>query len=95
MELKFVESNALGKTKAWESEFEATADFNLHIERPKGGMVYFYQKTAGTGYAHVDNVPWMSGKNAIDLDFTALVYPKWIKIVTEVEPTLAVVTFAQ
>lgn len=90
MELTFTKNEKAG---TYVAEFEATADFNLHIERTKGGRIFFYQRTAGTGYAHVDNVPWQDGKDSIDLDFTALIYPKFIKVVSEVEPSLAVVTF--
>lgn len=90
MELTFVESNALGKVKAWECEFEVTADFNLHIEREKGGRILFYQKSQGAGgWAHIDDMGWQDGKPSIDYDFTALVYPKMIKIVSESEPTFA------
>lgn len=95
MELTFIKSNALGKTNAWECEFEATADFNLHIERPKGGMIYFYQRTAGASYSIVDNVPRQVGKDAIDLDFAGVIFPKSIKVISETEPSLALVTFAE
>ena len=40
----------------WEAEFEATADFNIHLEREKGGVFRVYQRTAGSQYALVDEV---------------------------------------
>ena len=94
MELNFVQSSEVfGKnTLAWETEFEATGDFNLHVERNKGGDILVYQRTAGSGYAIVEEFRGMDNKPAIDLDFTSVVYPKFIKIVSESQPTYATVT---
>jgi hypothetical protein len=95
MELTFKQSSQLfGKEYGYEAEFEATADFNLHIERKAGGALLFYQKGIADGeYDIVDNDGYFRHKAVIDLDFTALVYPKWIKVVSEVEVTMGVVTF--
>lgn len=94
MELNFVQSSEVfGKnTLAWETEFEATGDFNLHVERNKGGDILVYQRTAGSGYAIVEEFRGMDNKPAIDLDFTSVVYPKFVKIVSESQPTYATVT---
>lgn len=73
------------------AEFEATADFNLHIERNKGGNILLYVRTQGGGYDIVDDFGVQKHQGVIDYDCTALVYPKWIKIVSEVEPTYAAV----
>lgn len=91
MELKFEKVKNL-----YVAEFEATGDFNLHIERVSDGRFLVHQKSvAGGEYDIVDTVSYMDldHKAVIDLDFTALVYPKWIKVVSESEPTLGVVTF--
>lgn len=79
----------------WIAEFEVTADFNLHIEREKGGDILLYQKTSGEGYDIVDGFGVQRHQGVIDIDFAALIYPKWIKIVSESEPKVGVVTFAQ
>lgn len=94
MELNFVQSSEVfGKnTLAWETEFEATGDFNLHVERNKGGDILVYQRTAGSGYAIVEDFRGMDNKPAIDLDFTSVVYPKFVKIVSESQPTYATIT---
>lgn len=94
MELNFVQSSEVfGKnTLAWETEFEATGDFNLHVERNKGGDILVYQRTAGSGYAIVEEFRGMDNKPAIDLDFTSVVYPKFVKIVSESQPTYATIT---
>jgi hypothetical protein len=95
MELTFKQSSQLfGKEYGYEAEFEATADFNIHIERVSGGRFLVYQKSvADGGWDIVDGLGHKDHKAVIDLDFTALVYPKWIKVVSEVEVTMGVVTF--
>lgn len=77
--------------KNFVAEFEATADFNLHIERNKGGDILLYVRTQGGGYDIVDDFGVQRHQGVIDYDCSALVYPKWIKIVSEVEPTYAAV----
>lgn len=79
--------------EAFVAEFEATGDFNLHIEKPDGWIV-IYQRTAGNGWDRIRGIRDLEYNRVIDYDFTALVYPKSIKIECEVEPTLAVVTLA-
>lgn len=78
---------------AWVAEFEATADFNLHIERDKGGNLMLYQRTNGGGWDIVNDFA-NPRFGAIDYDCAALIYPKFIKVVSEVEPTYAAVTSA-
>ena len=94
MEITFIESNLeIGKKKAWECEFAAQDDFNLHIERVEGGRFLVYQKSVEDGeYAIVDGIVRHDHKDVIDLDMTALVYPKWIKVVSESEVTSAYLT---
>ena len=86
MELNFTKEHG-----GWVSEFEATADFNLHIEGVYEGDVSIYQRgTAGGGYAFVkDSRPAPSAGTVYDYDFTSLVYPKFIKVVCPSEPTYA------
>lgn len=82
-----------GKDAAYVSEFEVTADFNLHIERKAGGRFLVYQKSVADGkYDLVDDLGYKDHKAVIDLDFTALVYPKFIKVVSEAEVTMGIVT---
>lgn len=89
MELTFQKS-----ADRWIAEFEAHADFNLHLEGVLGGDILVYQRTAGSGYAYVnDATPIPSYANVYDYDFTGVVFPKSIKVVSETMPTMAVVTF--
>ena len=77
------------------AEFEATGDFNLHIERVSDGRFLVHQKSVADGeYDIVDTVAYMDldHKDTIDMDFVALVYPKWIKVVSEAEVTMGIVT---
>ena len=80
----------------WVSEFEVSADFNLHIEGVLEGNVKVHQRGTSTGeYAYVrEATPYPSFANVYDADLSALVYPKWIRVVCNVKPTKAVVTMA-
>lgn len=89
MELKF---NSNGG--AFIAEFVATSDFNLHIEKPSGA-IYVFVKSVENGKYDSANLHIPAGDSVIDYDFIASVYPKYIMVKSEVEPTLAVVTFAQ
>ena len=95
MELSFKQSSqTFAGELAYETEFSAEADFNLHVERKRCGRILFYQKTSENGnFAIIDGLRNLDAKGVIDIDFTALIYPKTIKIVSESEPTLAVVTY--
>lgn len=77
------------------AEFVATADFNLHIEKSSGDF-RIMQKTVENGlYDYIDGLYIPAGNPVIDYDFVASIYPKYIKIVSESEPTMAIVTFVQ
>lgn len=97
MELVFKRSEQeFAGNPAYEVEFNATADFNLHIERPSGGRFLVFQKSVANGkYDIVDGIGYKDHRDVIDIDFVGAVYPKWIKVVSEVEPTMAFVTFAE
>jgi hypothetical protein len=86
MEIKFTKNG-----EKFVSEFTATADFNLHLEGVVEGKVKVYQRsTAGGEYAYVRAAtPYPSFSKVYDYDFSALVYPKYIKVVTDVEPEYA------
>ena len=88
MELTFFKSN----TKSWVAEFEVTSDFNLHIEKAERGELRVYQKTAGNKYAEINTPSDLVDNKVVDCDFSGSVYPKRIKIVSEIEPTYAEVT---
>lgn len=73
----------------WVAEFEATADFNLHIERASSGTIGLYQRTTTTGdYAPIQGAVLQLGKT-FDADFIGVIYPKYIKVVSSVEVTNA------
>lgn len=89
MELTFEKQNNF-----YVSEFQITSDANLHIEKSTGKLQLF-QRTIGAGdYAEIkdfDTSDYDSDK-IIDIDFQALVYPKWIKIKSAVKPLIATIT---
>ena len=78
----------------WTAEFTASDRFNIHIEGVQEGNVRIYQKGTEVGeYAYIRTAtPYPSFSNVYDKSFAALVYPKWIKVVCDVEPSKAVVT---
>lgn len=78
------------------AEFEATSRFNLHLERPASGSIYMKQKTVKDGsYVIVKDFGWnRDGDLIIDADCgQGAVYPKWIRLESAVEPSVAEVTF--
>lgn len=92
MELKFTRKDGV-----WVSEFEASADFNLHIEGVLDGNVKVFQRGTPAGeYAFVRGAtPYPAYDKVYDMDFAALVYPKYIKVTCETEPTYAEMTEAE
>ena len=77
--------------------FEAPGDFALHIERDELGPVTIGTSTVqGADFALVDDFPTTArNKRVIDYDFAGVIYPKYIKVTSSTEPTLAVVTIAE
>lgn len=80
----------------WEATFTASADFNLHLERPTAGLLVAQQRTTEAGeYANVSEFNGQDFKNVIDATFIHDGFPKSIKILSENQPTMAVVTFKE
>lgn len=76
--------------------FEATSDFNLHLEKVKKGVVNFYQKSIKDGeYDRFKDLKFDYDDLVLDADCTALVYPKYIKIIAYTDISKAVVTFIE
>ena len=90
MELNFAKKN-----NVWEAEFEATGDFNIHIEGVVEGNIAVYQRTTTSGeFALVRGSQiYPSYGKVYDLDFSGVVYPKTIKVACVTEPISGVVTF--
>ena len=77
--------------KRFYTEFKLTKDANLHLEFKKGTSINIYQNTIDGGkYDYVEGSSEYFG-DVIDIDITALVYPKMIKVVSQIEPTYAAV----
>lgn len=76
-------------------EFEALSDFNLHLQRKSKGSLKVCQRGVPTGdYVTSFSKNILDGRPVIDYDFGALVYPKWIKVVSGSEVIVGEVTFA-
>lgn len=81
--------------KHYEAQVEVTSDFNLHIERDTAGYLILQVRTTNSGrYDRVRDFNVANLDPVVDYDFSALVYPKTIRIESEVEPTMAEITFA-
>ena len=89
MNLTFIKSN-----DRWLAEFKVSAEFNLHIEGVKQGNISLFQRTIENGaYAYISNaVPTPTSGIIYDSDFSATIYPKYIRVSCATEPTMAVVT---
>lgn len=73
------------------AEFTATQDFNLHIEKQSQGRTFVYQRTTDSGeYASLDYYGNYLGNQIVDADFSALIYPKHIRVVCEQPMTVRV-----
>ena len=93
MELTFVQSGQENGKPLYVAEFEVGAEFNLHIERASEGRLRVYQRTSASGkYAPVDSFGYQDNKAVIDYDFSGSIFPKRIRVTSEVQPTLAIVT---
>ena len=90
MELNFTKKN-----QKWEAEFDATGDFNIHIEGVNDNNVMVYQRTSPSGnYALVRaSQLYPSYGKVYDVDFTGVVYPKSIMVSCATEPAVGIVTF--
>jgi hypothetical protein len=91
MELVFVKDGS-----KYVAEFEATNDFNVHIEKAGSGYLYAQQRTTNNGeYDSIRGASFAPSDSVVDVDFIGSVYPKHIRIVSQVAPTLATITFME
>lgn len=105
-DLNFVKNE---DTQKYVAEVVVNADFNIHLERTSGGGLEIYQKNGeytevvdgrtaterGFDVVAVPNtVPYNSGI-IFDYDFSALVYPKTIRIESGSEVTSGILTEAE
>lgn len=77
------------------ADFTANADFNLHIEQETKGFVDVYQSGISDGKYDMVKALSHTYNEVVDVDCTALIYPKYIRVVLRNEPNKAVVTFAE
>ena len=88
--MKDIQFTKQGKT--YVAEFEVNADFNLHIEKSQSGYLYMQQRSTSGKWDSVRNFQATDSDYIVDYDFTALVYPKQIRLVSEYVPTMCVLT---
>ena len=89
MQLEFVK-----RGNNYEAIFEVTSDFNIHIELNKPSYLGVYQSSIQNGeYSFATEYKLNDIQKIYDIDFGALVYPKWIKVVSGSEVIKGEVTF--
>lgn len=104
--LTFVQNE---NTQKYVAEAVVNANFNIHLERPEGGVLQLFQKNGeyteaidsrtaterGFDTVSVPNtVPHNAGK-IFDYDFDGLVYPKTIRIESGSAVTIGILTEAE
>lgn len=91
MEINFTKQNGV-----YVAEFVVTGNFNIHMERVDDGLIRIMQRSSDEG-EYVDFFS-TSGENQLknfDCDFGALVYPKYIKLISGTQVTKCEVTIAE
>jgi hypothetical protein len=86
MELEFQKINSM-----YVAEFKATSDFALHIEKEGGSLSAFVSSVEGGKYDLINEFGKHTYGNCVDYDFISVIWPKWIKIKSNVLPSVATV----
>lgn len=81
--------------EVYRGEFTVTSDFNIHIEKETAGDCYLYVKGVADGeYASAVFPSNYLFNKIIDFDLSALVYPKYVLIQSDVPVDKCVVTMS-
>ena len=73
------------------AEFQATSDFALHIEKGKGSLVVSQKSVEVGEYDIVKGLYVHPCDRCVDVEFKRGIYPKWIKIASNILPSVAIV----
>lgn len=88
MQLEFVK-----RGNNYEAIFEVPSDFNIHIELNKPSYLEVYQSSIQNGeYSFATEYKLNNIQKVYDIDFAALVYPKYFKVVSGSEVIKAFIT---
>ena len=86
MELQFQKINNM-----YVAEFKATSDFALHIEKQGGSLSAYVSSIEGGRYDFINDFSKHTYGDCVDYDFISVIYPKWIKIKSNVLPSVGIV----
>lgn len=88
MELNFTLENGL-----YVATFTATTNFNIHIERESRGLLGILQTSVeNSQYSHIiEHKPFLQNK-VFDCDFSGVIWPKYIKIISDTEIDKCIIT---
>jgi hypothetical protein len=89
MELNFKKSD-----NVYVAEFQADGDFALHVEKGKGSLVVYQRSVERGEYDVVRGLDVNVNDTCVDVDIVGAVFPKWIKVESNIMPTRAEVVFA-
>lgn len=79
--------------EVWTAEHRVEADFNLHLEKPGGSSVQLYQTTVeGRAWDPIKEADIKEFEAVADIDFSGIIYPKWIRIEATDSNITAIVT---
>lgn len=83
------------ESRLYVSEFKVNGPFNIHLERIKPGVIRFKQRSSDEGsYDTIRDANYANADSIIDDGYASpiSVYPMYIKIESEVKPSVAVVS---
>ena len=79
--------------EVYRGEFTVTSDFNLHMEKEQAGNTRVYIKGVADGEYASANFPSAYSYNAIiDYDFSTVIYPKYLRIDSDVPVKSCIIT---
>ena len=79
--------------EVYRGEFTVTSDFNLHMEKEQAGNTRVYIKGVVDGEYASANFPSAYSYNAIiDYDFSTVIYPKYLRIDSDVPVKSCIIT---
>ena len=74
----------------WIATATVNGDFNVHVEREQSGYFGIDIKTTNASNSNYVNKHLAEQDLVIDVDFHGAVYPKYVRVVSNTQPTAAV-----
>lgn len=94
-EMEDLKFNIDSRSGTFFAEFQANSNFALHMEKIEGSLVVYQRSVERGEYDVVRDLDVNVKDRCVDVDFVGAVYPKWIKVESNVRPYIAKVVFAE